>query len=66
MFKHTREKNMSYLQHLLFACGIGFRLVFTGLAFIAHGLLPVRPIPEKLNLEETGLYLFEKDNSLSI
>jgi len=66
MFKHLQEKNMSYLEHLLFACGIGARLLLTGLVFVIHGLLPLAAIPKRLNLEETGLYLFEKDNSLSV
>jgi len=64
MIKHLRERNFTFLQHMRFAWTIGFRLLATSIMFLIHGAMPFIPIPKKLNLEETSLYLFEKDNSL--
>jgi hypothetical protein len=64
MFKHLKLRNKTYTQHARFACAIGIRLLATSIVFLVHGILPFIPIPEVLNLEETSLYLFEKDNSL--
>jgi len=65
MFKHLKERKISYVSHGLFALGIAIRLGASAVAFAIHAILPFVPIPESLNLEATGLYLFEKDNSLS-
>lgn len=65
MFKHLKEKNVSYLNHARFALGIGLRLACSSIMFVLHAILPIIPIPYMFNLESTGLYLFEKDNSLS-
>ena len=65
MFKHLKERNVSYMTHARFALGIGLRLACSSVIFILHAVLPIIPIPYALNLESTGLYLFEKDNSLS-
>ena len=65
MFKHLKERQVSYLDHARFALTIAARLAVSSIAFLIHAILPLIPIPESLNLEATGLYLFEKDNSLS-
>ncbi len=65
MFKHLKERKISYISHGLFALTIAMRLAASSVAFVVHAILPFVPIPEQLNLEATGLYLFEKDNSLS-
>ena len=64
MIKHLNERDLTYLQHARFAWTIGTRLLVTSIVFLVHGIMPFIPIPQKLNLEETSLYLFEKDNSL--
>lgn len=65
MFKHLKERQVSYLNHARFALTISARLAISSIAFLVHAILPFVPIPAWLNLEATGLYLFEKDNSLS-
>lgn len=37
---HLHSVNESYVQHMAFATGFGFRLIGAGLAAIAHGLCP--------------------------
>ena len=38
--EHPGTVNETYLEHLLFACGFGLRMIFGGLACIVHGVLP--------------------------
>ena len=54
MFKHLKENNISYLEHLRFACKIGLTLIFRGYVFLIHGFFPFANIPEKWNLEKTS------------
>ncbi len=65
MFKHLKERQVSYLDHARFALTISARLAISSIAFLIHAILPLIPVPQSLNLEATSLYLFEKDNSLS-
>tara|TARA_B100000287_G_scaffold224847_1_gene212197 strand:- start:397 stop:597 length:201 start_codon:yes stop_codon:yes gene_type:complete len=64
MFKHLKEKKVSYLSHLVFALGIAWRLSISSLYFTIHAIFPPFPIPYSLNLESMALYLFEKNNDL--
>ncbi|NKB43232.1 MAG: hypothetical protein GKS03_03030 [Alphaproteobacteria bacterium] len=38
--EHPESVNESYLEHLMFAVGFGFRMLIGGLACVVHGLLP--------------------------
>jgi hypothetical protein len=51
--KHLHDNNETYISHLLFAGSIGLALLFRGLLFIGHGVLPICCIPKKYNLEGT-------------
>ena len=64
MFKHLKEKKISYLEHFMFAAGVSWRLSVSSLFFILHAILPIIAIPYNYNLESMALYLFEKNNDL--
>ena len=64
MFKHLKERKITYLQHFIFAMKISLKLTFASTAFLIHALLPFIEIPYNLNLESVALYLFEKNNEL--
>jgi ABC-type uncharacterized transport system YnjBCD permease subunit len=49
--KHLRENNETYLSHLKFAITIGLSLMLRAVAFVLHGILPMVPVPKRLNLE---------------
>ena len=51
--KHLRENNETYLSHLSFAGRVGLSLIFRGMIFLVHGLLPIIMIPKIFNLEAT-------------
>ena len=40
MFKHLRENDMTYLEHLAFAVSHGVSAIVLGIALIVHGILP--------------------------
>jgi len=64
MFKHLKEKNKTYLQHLVFAMRVSIRLSLSSTTFFVHALFPFIEIPYNLNLESMALYLFERNNEL--
>jgi len=64
MFKHLRDKKVSYFHHLVFAMKISIKLTLSSTAFFIHALLPLIKIPYSLNLESMALYLFERNNEL--
>jgi hypothetical protein len=64
MFKHLKEKRVSYLQHLLFAGRVALRLSLSSFFFTIHAVFPFVKIPYDLNLESMALYLFERNNDL--
>tara|TARA_B100001778_G_C18526195_1_gene601275 strand:+ start:815 stop:1027 length:213 start_codon:yes stop_codon:yes gene_type:complete len=49
--KHLKENNETYLSHFIFAANIGLHLVFRGIVFIVHALVPIGNIPSAWNLE---------------
>ena len=60
--KHPREAvGETWLQHCIFAVGVGIRLIFTSFIFIIHGVFPFIAIPKWLNLEESIRFL-DKEN----
>ena len=64
MFKHLKEKNTTYLQHLVFAMKVSLKLTFSSTAFLVHAFFPFVKVPYDLNLESMALYLFERNNEL--
>ena len=38
--EHPASVDETYLEHLVFACSFGLRMIFGGLACIVHGFLP--------------------------
>lgn len=53
MFRHIREMDETYVNHLSYACRLGAVLVVSGACFIVHGVLPFIPPPEAFNLDNT-------------
>lgn len=49
---HLKKNNETYLSHFLFASKIGVTLMFRGLVFLLHAVLPFE-LPNTLNLEDT-------------
>ncbi len=64
MFKHLKEKKVSYFHHFIFAMRVSIKLTLSSTAFFVHALFPFVKIPYDLNLESMALYLFEKNNEL--
>ena len=64
MFRHLREKNKTYLQHLVFALSVSIKLSLSSTILFIHAFLPFIKIPYDLNLESMALYLFERNNEL--
>ncbi len=56
---HLKKNNETYLSHLLFAGKIGLTLIFRGIIFLLHGVLPICKIPEQWNLNNTTIKLQE-------
>ena len=38
--EHPASVDETYLEHLMFACGFGLRMIVGGLACVVHGFLP--------------------------
>jgi len=51
--RHLKDNNETYTSHMLFAGRIGLALLFRGLVFIGHAILPVCNIPTRFNLDDT-------------
>jgi len=56
--KHLKENKETYLSHLFFAGKVGLTLIFRGVLFLLHALLPFRDIPKRWNLESTSIKLY--------
>ncbi len=52
VMKHLRDNNETYCSHFKFASAIGLMLVFRGVIFLLHAVLPVCAIPKRWNLED--------------
>jgi len=48
--KHLINNSETYLKHMLFASRIGLTLIFRGLLFLLHSILPIKQIPSQWNL----------------
>ena len=56
---HLKENNETYISHLLFSGKIGLTLVFRGVMFLLHALVPICKLPARWNLNATALKLEE-------
>jgi len=56
---HLRHANMSYLGHLYFAGSVSVFFIVAGLFFLVHGILPVVPIPTRLNLDSSFKFVMK-------
>ena len=61
--KHLRDNNISYINHCVFAGKIGLTLIFRGILFLLHAVLPVVDLPARWNLEDTARKLTVWNNS---
>ena len=60
-FNHLRKAEMHYKEHAKFALNIGFKMVFSSLFFLIHGVLPFVQIPTSLNLQRMSEYMRDKN-----
>jgi hypothetical protein len=56
---HLTKNNETYFNHLKFAGTVGLSLIFRGIIFIFHAIVPFFPIPAKWNLESSTKKLQE-------
>jgi len=56
---HLKRNNETYISHLLFAGKVGLTLIFRGIIFLLHGILPICKIPKFLNLKSTSDKLYK-------
>ena len=62
--KHPRESvGETWLQHLIFSCGIGIRLLITSIYFLIHGIFPFIEVHTKWNLECASEWLNRKNEN---
>ena len=62
--KHPRETvGETWFEHFIFTISIGFRLLFTSLYFITHGIFPFIEITKKYNLMDTSKWLNLKNKN---
>jgi len=60
--EHTRQQNVTYMEHLWFAVGIALRLANSVIAFTLHGIFPFIDIKKELDLEATAGFINAKNN----
>jgi hypothetical protein len=64
--EHPHRQGLSYVEHLVFALGIAWRLFNSVIAFSLHALFPFISIKRELDLEETTKYMRECNDWLEI
>jgi hypothetical protein len=60
--QHTQQQGLAYVDHLVFATRIAWRLSNTVIAFAVHAIFPFIDINKTLDLEATVEYLQERNN----
>ncbi|MCW8922669.1 MAG: DUF6356 family protein [Gammaproteobacteria bacterium] len=60
--QHTQQQGVTYIEHLLFAAGIAWRLLNSVFAFAVHAIFPFIDIDKTLDLEATANYLQERNH----
>lgn len=51
-FKHLKENNETYLNHIKFAWSVSFYMLVSVCFLLIHGLLPCLPIPKPFTVED--------------
>ena len=59
--QHPNQQGISYVEHMVFALNIAFRLLNSVIAFTLHGIFPFIDISKQLDLEETGRFIDEQN-----
>ena len=60
-FRHLKEVDQNYVQHMLFALLICLRVSFAMGLLLIHAFLPFIKMPNPLDIARTSDYLFDKD-----
>ena len=55
--QHPHQQGISYIEHMMFALNIAFRLLNSVIAFALHGIFPFIDISKELDLEETVKFI---------
>ena len=62
--KHPKETvGETWWHHFKFTVSIGFRLYFTSIYFMIHGLFPFIELHKKYNLMDTSMWLNNKNKN---
>ena len=64
-FHHLTKANVTYIQHAKFALSIGFKMFFSCLFFLVHGIVPFFQIPNSFNLCRMSEYMKGKNEERS-
>ncbi len=56
-FKHLKNIDESYFEHLKFALNLSFGFLLRSILFLIHGIVPVLQIPNKFNLLSTNKWI---------
>jgi len=59
---HTEAQGVGYVEHMIFALRIAFRLLQSVIVFAAHGIFPFVHIRKELDLEATMAFLNEQND----
>ena len=59
---HTEEQGVGYIEHMIFALAIAFRLFRSVIVFAAHGIFPFVHIRKELDLEATMAFLNQQND----
>ena len=59
---HTQQQGVSYIEHMIFAMGIAYRLWRSVIAFTLHAIFPFLNIEVDVDLESTAAFIEERNN----
>ena len=58
---HLKDRQTNYWSHLFFAMAIALRIIVSGVALVAHALIPFIHQPRYVRIGELSNYLFDMD-----
>lgn len=59
---HTEAQGVGYVEHMIFALRIAYRLFRSAIVFAAHGIFPFVHIRKELDLEATMAFLEQQND----
>ena len=59
---HTKKQGVKYVEHMVFAIGIAYRLWRSVIAFTLHAVFPFLNIKVEVDLESTAAFIEERNN----